>query len=95
MFLNLLLYVSKFYTFYIGFLEYYVNMKVGKPHPKRLKLCADKDCQTLAKHPLHICGSHARPYTVPIAEKIVEHTEADHEPTPGYRAYRTAKTAVN
>ena len=58
MFLNLLLFVPKFHTFYIGFLEYYVNMKVGKPHPKRLKLCADKDYQTLAKHPLHFYGSN-------------------------------------
>ena len=70
-------------------------MKVGKAHPKRRKLGADKDYQTLAKYPLHFCGLHARHYTVPIAEKIIEHTEADHEPTPGYRPYRTAKTAVN
>ena len=33
-------------------------------------------------------------YTVPIMEKFVERAKAVCEPTPGYRSYRTAKTAV-
>ena len=32
--------------------------------------------------------------TVPGVENIVEHAKSVHEPTPGYRPYRTAKTAV-
>ena len=43
---------------------------------------------------LNLRRLHARPYTVPIVEKIVERAKAVREPTPGYRPYCTAKTAV-